>query len=52
MRVPSNGGDRRQIQAFGDNLLDEHAITTISAPIAQYTVITPRTVGLRFSHDF
>ncbi|HKY91656.1 MAG TPA: TonB-dependent receptor [Nevskiaceae bacterium] len=46
------GGDNWQVQLFGDNLTNEHAITTISAPIAQYTVITPRTLGVRISYDF
>ncbi len=40
------------VQAFGDNLLDRRAVIGISAPIPQYTIITPRVVGVRASYDF
>ncbi len=41
-----------RLQLFGDNLTDKRAVVAISAPIAQYTVITPRVIGLRVSYDF
>ncbi|MDM4769821.1 TonB-dependent receptor [Solimonas sp. SE-A11] len=41
-----------RLQLFGDNLTDKRAVVAISAPIAQYTVITPRVIGLRLSYDF
>jgi hypothetical protein len=46
------GRDGWHVQIFGDNLLDKRAIVAIAAPIPQYTVITPRTAGLRLSYDF
>jgi iron complex outermembrane receptor protein len=46
------GKDTWHFQFFGDNLLDKHAIVGISAPLPQYTVITPRVVGARISYDF
>ncbi|NGY05578.1 TonB-dependent receptor [Solimonas terrae] len=39
-------------QLFCDNLSNRHAIIGISAPIPQYTIVTPRVVGLRASYDF
>jgi iron complex outermembrane receptor protein len=46
------GRDTWHLQLFGDNLLNKHAIVGISAPIPQYTVITPRVIGARVSYDF
>jgi outer membrane receptor protein involved in Fe transport len=40
------------VQLFGDNLLDRRVITAISAPLPQYTILTPRVVGIRASYDF
>jgi len=40
------------VQAFGENLTDRRAVIGISAPIPQYTIITPRVVGVRASYDF
>ncbi|HSW11259.1 MAG TPA: TonB-dependent receptor [Solimonas sp.] len=45
-------GGAWRVQMFGDNLMDKRAVVAISAPIAQYTVITPRVLGLRVSYDF
>ena len=44
--------DKFRVQLFGDNLADTRAIIAISAPIAQSTVITPRTVGIRVGYEF
>ena len=41
-----------RLHAFGENLADRHAITAISAPIPQYTVVRPRVIGIRASYDF
>ncbi|PTU33114.1 hypothetical protein CJD38_03135 [Stenotrophobium rhamnosiphilum] len=46
------GTDQWRVQLFADNLLDRHAITSVSGPTVQYTVTTPRTVGLRLSYEF
>lgn len=40
------------LQFFGENLLDNRAIVAVSAPIPQYTVLTPRTLGIRLNYDF
>jgi iron complex outermembrane receptor protein len=37
---------------FGDNLLNQHSIVAVSAPIDQYTIVAPCTLGLRLSYDF
>lgn len=46
------GTEQWRVQLFGDNLLDRHAITSVSGPTVQYTVTTPRTIGLRLSYEF
>ncbi|MDP9142564.1 MAG: TonB-dependent receptor [Pseudomonadota bacterium] len=53
--IKANIGIRRdqwKLQLLGDNLADKRVITAISAPTPQYTVLTPRTIGLRLSYDF
>ncbi|HEY1076300.1 MAG TPA: TonB-dependent receptor [Fontimonas sp.] len=53
--IKANFGIRREqwkLQVLGDNLADKRVITAISAPTPQYTVLTPRTIGLRLSYDF
>jgi iron complex outermembrane receptor protein len=53
--IKANIGIRRdqwKLQVLGDNLADKRVITAISAPTPQYTVLTPRTIGLRLSYDF
>ncbi|HVT37372.1 MAG TPA: TonB-dependent receptor [Nevskiaceae bacterium] len=47
----SAGTGQLRVQLYGDNLLNRHAITAISGPTPQYTVIPPRTVGLRLSYE-
>lgn len=46
------GSDSWQVQLFGNNLANKHSIINISAPTPQYTIITPRTYGIRLSYDF
>ncbi|MDP9139686.1 MAG: TonB-dependent receptor [Pseudomonadota bacterium] len=48
----SAGTGTWRAQLFGENLLDRRAITSVSGPTVQYTVITPRTVGVRLSYEF
>lgn len=48
----SAGTGTWRVQLFGDNLLDRRAITSVSGPTVQYTVTTPRTVGVRLSYEF
>lgn len=53
--LKANAGVRQgafRFQVYGDNLTNEHAVIAISAPIAQSTVITPRTVGVRIGYEF
>ncbi len=46
------GTGQWRVQLFGDNLLDLRAITSVSGPTVSYTVLTPRTVGVRLSYEF
>ncbi|NGY03183.1 TonB-dependent receptor [Solimonas terrae] len=46
------GGENWQVQLYGNNLANKHSIINISAPTPQYTIITPRTYGIRLSYDF
>jgi iron complex outermembrane receptor protein len=53
LRASISAGTRQwRIQLFGDNLLDRRAITSVSGPTVEYTVATPRTVGVRLSYEF
>lgn len=45
-------GERWCLHMYGDNLLDNRAVEAISAPTPQYTVLTPRVLGIRASYDF
>ena len=47
----SAGSGQWRVQLFGDNLLDRRSITAVSGPTVQYTIITPRTIGLRLSYE-
>src|SRR3546814_14562631 len=46
------GAGNWQLQLFGTNLANQHSIINISAPTPQYSIITPRTYGIRLSYDF
>ncbi len=45
-------GDNWRLQFYGDNLMDKRSVVAISQPLPQYTVISPRVLGLRVSYDF
>ena len=47
----SAGTGQWRLQLFGENLLDRRAITSVSGPTVSYTVMTPRTIGLRLSYE-
>lgn len=41
-----------RVQLFGDNLMDKRVVTAKAAPIPQWTINTPRIIGIRAGYEF